>query len=138
MSLHPLAGVVEKLRNANEHIHRLQDATLLYLNSGPNAAIVSERDASDSTRGRLCFKVLRQPPLKIAAIAGGAVHNIRSALDYFIEELVKGNGHTPGFQHRFPICAARLRETVGGSQPRPTLRDCRAPSARLKGSNRIR
>jgi hypothetical protein len=105
MIYHPLAGVVEKLRNADDHMHRLERATLLYLNSRTNASILSERDAGDSTRGRLRFKVLHQPPLKLAAIAGDVVHNLRSALDYFVEELVKRNGHKPTFQHQFPICA---------------------------------
>src|SRR5688572_9464125 len=104
-SQHPLAGVVEKLRNADENMHRLETASLLYLNSGPNASILSERDADDSTRGRMRFNVIRQPPLKLAAIAGDVVHNVRSSLDYFVEELVKSNGHTPTFQNLFPICA---------------------------------
>jgi hypothetical protein len=86
-------------------LHRLETATLAYLDSGPNGSIVAERDSNDSTRGRLRFKVLHQPPLKLAAISGDIVHNLRSALDYFVEELVKGNGHTPSFQHLFPICA---------------------------------
>jgi hypothetical protein len=105
MSHHPLAGVVEKLRNADDHLHRLQAETLLYLNSGPNASILGERDANNSGRGCLRFNVIREPPLKLAAIAGDVVHNLRSALDYFIEELVKRDGHTPTFQHLYPICA---------------------------------
>jgi hypothetical protein len=44
MPHHQLAGVVEKLRNADEHLHRLNDATLRYLNATPNAAIISNRD----------------------------------------------------------------------------------------------
>lgn len=106
MLTHPLAGVVEKLRNADENLLRLEAATLLYLNSTANAALLAERDAHDSTHGRLRFKVLRQPPLKLAAIAGDVVHNLRSSLDYIIEELVKKNGHTPTFQHQFPICVS--------------------------------
>src|SRR5262245_10313641 len=105
MNIHPLAGVVEKLRNADDHLQRLEAATLLYLNSGSNGAVVPQRDISNPTRGRMVFKVVRQPPLKLAAIAGDVVHNLRSALDYFVEELVKRERHTPGFQHQFPICS---------------------------------
>ncbi len=103
MTDHPLAGVVVKLRNADEHMRRLEAATLAYLNGQPNAAIVSERNPNDSTRGLLLLKVIRQPPLEIAAITGDVVHNLRSALDYFVEELVKRNGHSPGVRHLFPI-----------------------------------
>src|SRR5262245_46142289 len=96
MSHHQLAGVVEKIRKAEDHLHRLQYASLFYLNGvDPNVHIRSELDANDRTRGRLRFKVLRQPPLKLAAIAGDVVHNLRSALDYFVEELVKSNGYKP-------------------------------------------
>ena len=104
MSHHPLAGVVEKLRNADDHLHRLQAESLTYLNSRANASILSERDADDSTRGRFRFNVIHQPPLKLAAIAGDVVHNLRSSLDYIIEELVKRESKTPSFMHQFPIC----------------------------------
>ena len=105
MTLHPLAGVSEKLRNADDHLHRLQDAALAYLNSGPNASIIGEHDPDDSTRGVFRFNVLTEPPLKLAAIAGDAVHNMRSALDYFVEEAVKANGARPTFNHGFPVAA---------------------------------
>jgi hypothetical protein len=49
--------------------------------------------------------VLKEPPLRLAAIAGDVVHNLRASLDYIVEELVKSSGHTPMFQHQFPICA---------------------------------
>jgi hypothetical protein len=78
---------------------------LEYLNSGPNASILSERDHSDSTRGRFRFKVLRQPPLPLATIAGDVVHNLRCPLDYFIEECVKRNNRSPNTAHQFPICS---------------------------------
>jgi hypothetical protein len=103
--LHPLAGVVEKLRNADEHLLRFQAEALAYLNGGPNASILTERDTDDSGRGRLRLKVHREPPLKLAAIAGDVVHNLRSSLDYIVVELVKANGHAPTFQHQFPISA---------------------------------
>jgi hypothetical protein len=105
MAQHPLAGVITKLRNADNHLHRLQAETLSYLQEGsPNAAIASEVDTNDRTRGRLRLKVLREPPLKLAAIAGDVVHNVRSSLDYIVEELVKREGKTPSVQHQFPIC----------------------------------
>ena len=105
MPQHPLAGVVEKLWNADDHLHRLETATREYLEGAPIASIRSERDARDRTRGRLRVQVLREPPLKLAAIAGDIIHNLRSSLDYLVEELVKLNGHRPTFQHQFPICA---------------------------------
>jgi hypothetical protein len=97
MTHHPLAGVIEKLRNADAHLHRLYGETLAYLNNGSNAAIWPEQDASDHTRGRLVFRVLRQPPLGIAAIAGDIVHNLRSPLDYLVEELVNSAEMCPLF-----------------------------------------
>ena len=72
MRIHPLAGVVEKLRNADFHLRRLEATTRGYLNSAP-AAIYGEADVSDSTRGRLLFKVTSEPPFEIAVIAGDTV-----------------------------------------------------------------
>jgi len=105
-STHPLAGVVEKLRNADEHFQRLEATLLEYLGGTLKGTVRSEFDPNDSTRGLLRFMVLQQPPLKVAAIVGDVVHNLRCSLDYMVEELVKRNGHTPGFQHQFPICIA--------------------------------
>ena len=106
MSSHPLAGVVVKLRNADHHLQRLHAATRAYLDSGSKTAqIIAERDPSDRTRGHLRFKVLIEPPLEIAVIAGDIVHNLRCSLDYIVEELVKLAGHTPTRSHQFPICA---------------------------------
>ncbi len=104
MFSHPLAGVVTKLRNADDHLRRLEAESLAYLNSGSHAALLAESDPNNSGRSWLRFKVRQQPPLKFAAIAGDVVHNLRSALDYFVEEMVRLNGETPGFTHLYPIC----------------------------------
>ena len=101
---HPLVGVIEKLKNADDHLHRLAAETRLYLSHQTNGSILSELDPHDKSRGNLKFHVLRQPPLKLAAIVGDVVHNLRCSLDYIVEELVKRNGHQPTFQHQFPIC----------------------------------
>lgn len=110
MSVHPLAGVVVKLRNADHHLQRLYDATGAYLKGGPKpsgpAGIVAEHYPRDSTRGLLRFKVLREPPLEVAAMAGDVIHNLRCSLDYVVEEMVKRNGKKPGLSHQFPICTS--------------------------------
>lgn len=124
MSVHPLSGVIEKLRNADFHLRRLESEVRLYMN-GQNAVIETERDPN-SGKGYFRLKVRRQPPLKIAAIAGDIVHNLRSSLDYIVEELVKKAGHTPGFQHMFPLCSspeafsqALKKGRLYGVEPRP-------------------
>lgn len=101
--MHPLAGVIEKLRNADVHLQRLYTESLLYLNGPPGATIFPQVDPSNPGQGRLIFKVTREPPLKLGVIAGDVVHNLRSALGYMIEALVRGEGLTPTVQHQFPI-----------------------------------
>lgn len=104
---HPLAGVIEKLRNADEHLHRLHAAAQGYLEGELKGTIQSEYDPDDATRGHLRFIVLQQPPLRLATIVGDVVHNLRCSLDYIVEELVKRNGHVTTVQHQFPICVER-------------------------------
>ena len=104
MTHHPLAGVIHKLRNADFHMHRLKAAILPYLDDGSNVTIIPEADADNSGRGRFRFKVIRHPPLEFSAIAGDAIHNLRSSLDYIIHALVRDNGKVPSFQNLYPIC----------------------------------
>jgi hypothetical protein len=103
MTHHPIAGVLEKLRNSDHHMRRLQAAILPYLDDRSNVAIVVERDTGDSGRGTFRFKVVRHPPLEFSVIAGDVIHNLRSSLDYIIDALVRDNGHTPTFQNLYPI-----------------------------------
>ena len=85
MGLHPLAGVIEKLRRSDEHIVTLYNAIVEYLNDSPYRFGV-HRDLGNGKAG-FTFDLVKEPPLRLATIVGDAVHNLRSALDQKNQEL---------------------------------------------------
>jgi len=46
---------------------------------------------------------LQEPPSSWSVLIGDCVHNLRTALDYLVTQLVKAEGGTPGNRHEFPI-----------------------------------
>lgn len=98
---HPLDGIWEKIRRADEHIRSLNAEITSLLNSNAYS-IVGESKAD--TQEHVLRVVGPNPPLKLSVIAGEIIHQCRSALDHLIGQLVLANKGTPDYRHEFPIC----------------------------------
>lgn len=71
---------------ANEHIGQLQSLWERYLNTD-----FAEIRVQDDPQGRgqnICIAGIRPPPADIALCLGDAIHNLKSALDYIVSELL--------------------------------------------------
>lgn len=99
--LHPLAGVIEKLRRADEHLITLYNETVRYVDERPHALFMY-RDTGDGKPG-FVFRILKEPPLHLSVVIGDIVQNMRSALDYIAHELTVANGQKPGRRTQFPV-----------------------------------
>jgi hypothetical protein len=83
-------GVRIKIERAKEHVRSLKELVRGFQQSEPYRIIAED----DPDTGDLVFKVKvsGQPPPYWGAIAGDAIHNLRSSLDLLVCELVRANG----------------------------------------------
>ena len=101
-----LSAPSAKLRRAEQHIERLDDAVGRYLNGEGRAPIMNKQ--ADGVTLVVEVPMLREPPGCLSLILGDALHNLRSALDYLAWQLVLANGRTPTEHTQFPIYDNRL------------------------------
>lgn len=100
--------IAVKLDRAKEHLVTLSTDVHAYLDSKPYA--VEAKRAPDT--GRLIYFVagVRPTPLRIPAVLGDAIHNLRSALDHLAYQLVwVGSGRKPSSHVYFPIADDRVK-----------------------------
>ncbi len=96
-----------KLDRAAEHLREFESAVAAYLNSKPCAIIVeafpgglTEHMGTQAWNARI-----RNPaPIKLSAMIGDIIHNLRTALDLLVCDLVTINGKSAK-QVYFPFCA---------------------------------
>src|SRR4051812_8089914 len=96
-----LAGCWAKLDRAKEHQNELQEEGQRFL---ADASFQVDVDV-DPKSGWHEVRLVRVPsvPLRLCVIVGDLVHNLRSALDHLVWQLVLLEGRTPGGHNRFPI-----------------------------------
>jgi hypothetical protein len=100
---HPLDGARLKLARAQEHINAFGEESVPYLNS--KFCRLDFRDEGDF---RNVFLVVTEPPpIRLSAILGDCVHNIRASLDHLAWQLVIANQSTPNSNTAFPIFASK-------------------------------
>jgi hypothetical protein len=94
-------GVRIKVERAKHHFRDLQARYERFQDNEPYRAV---RDDEPDT-GDLVWRVevSEQPPLYWSAVAGDCVHNLRSALDLLVCEMVRAEGNPVGEQNGFPI-----------------------------------
>ena len=98
---HPLDGVRAKLERADEHLEILYGEVARFLYGKPYE-LVLEYDAENVT-WIVHMRIHRDPPIRIATVAGDCIHNLRSALDHLVYALVEKAEGTPGKHTRFPL-----------------------------------
>jgi hypothetical protein len=94
-----LTGVDAKLDRAKEHLKALEEARLVFLQGEPYA--IEWGQEGHEYVGRA--KVNRYPPPRLSTIIGDFLQNLRSALDYTVWELARGEAELPPGQPQFPI-----------------------------------
>ena len=98
----PLGGCRAKVRWAAQHLESLYDEVRAFSNSEPKPLRFVQEVDKERSRYVVRVRIERDPPIEWSLRVGDVVHNLRSALDHLIWQLVLRNGKTPrGTQ--FPI-----------------------------------
>jgi len=91
-----------KLERAEKHIRDFNAEIRAFFDSGPYEVL---RRDDLATRERIYYVgSVRDVPPEAVAIAGDAIHNLRSTLDHLALQLVLAAGGTPNTATCFPIC----------------------------------
>ncbi len=90
-----------KLERAGEHINRLDQLVRTYLRNNPQL-ISAEFDAQNLVN-IYRYKPPDEVSIEVKLVAGDAINNLRSSLEYLAWQLVITNGKTPTDGTGFPI-----------------------------------
>jgi hypothetical protein len=105
-----LTGSYAKLDRAREHVRSLADAQVDYFGTDQRTRPFDVDHHFDPGTNLYSFigRVTREPPPRIGTIIGDIAHNLRSALDYLVWELVLAHAGDPEQLGKplpeFPIC----------------------------------
>ncbi len=127
------------LDRAKKHLHDLDGIWRWFRETNPYGFAL-EKDPDTGKEWRVVTRA--DPiPLCIPALAGDVVHNLRSALDQLIRQLIVANGAKPHDKSEFPIghseadySAKKPRKTRGISQDAADLLDAFQPYKGGKGA----
>jgi hypothetical protein len=108
---HRSVGPRVKIQRAKKHIHELDADIAAFLKANPYR--VFTEDEADTGDKVWRVQVGKHPPPRWSAIAGDAVHSLRSALDLLISQLVLANGRTVTDKTAFPIWGAESKYKSG-------------------------
>jgi hypothetical protein len=102
-----LDGPIAKLDRAKVHFQALNKSIGAFKRSKTQDFIVSEFDP-DTGEKAINLKILKEPKNPDwGLILGDMVHNLRSALDHLVWQLVILNGKKPRRQNQFPIIGTK-------------------------------
>jgi hypothetical protein len=96
-------GVRLKVERARHHLDAITELANAYRST--KYEVVREVN----TNAGIVKYFLKMPPCPrhFAATIGDCLHNLRSALDYLVYQLVLANNNTPSASNMFPICDSR-------------------------------
>ena len=101
MGIADLTGIRAKLGRAKEHLTTLRTEFDIWAQQQADTiGFYIERDGPWYT---IITKPLNQPPIRFSIIAGDIIHNLRSALDHLVWQLVLRDGQKPSRTNEFPI-----------------------------------
>lgn len=89
-----------KLDRAKEHLQTFDEESGDWLEKAQFCRFIPENDGDERV---YILHIRDSPPMRLAAVIGDCVHNIRASLDYLAWELVRANHGTPGDKTYFPI-----------------------------------
>lgn len=101
-----------KVERAKQHIANLDAHIAAFVQRDPYVVVRAE----DPDTGDLVWRVRvrEQPDPRWGLIAGDAIHNLRSALDHLVWQLVLANGRQPTDETMFPIARSAKQFQAGG------------------------
>jgi hypothetical protein len=102
---HPLYGSRLKIERANTHLDQLK-GMLGALDKPESYSVVRQFDAERREVVIRACLVEALPP-EVPLIFGDCIHNLRSSLDYTVNELIRHAGRKPSKQTAFPIFSVR-------------------------------
>jgi hypothetical protein len=96
-----LRGIEAKLDRAAEHLNMLDREVRKFIERQTHRVIGEYQP--DARCHSFKMAITEQPPLAIGVILGDVVHNLRSALDHLVWQLVLKANRVPGDWTRFPL-----------------------------------
>jgi hypothetical protein len=96
-----LAGPKLKVERAKCHIANLEAEIHAFHAKNPYA-VACEKD-TDTGENVFRLTIKECLPVKLSAILGDIIHNLRTALDHLISDLIRANGMEPDGDSGFPI-----------------------------------
>lgn len=96
-----IVSISAKIERAEEHIRDLKLEIEVFRKTEPYRVV--GYDDLDAGERVVKLQVVAQPPPRLLAILGDAIHCLRSSLDYLVWQLVEANGGTPTDRTAFPI-----------------------------------
>lgn len=123
-----------KIERAKRHIDEFEFVTKAYFDGNPYEIIHEIHPESGENVWRILVK--EALPSVMSVIAGDAIHNLRTALDYLVCELIRANGREP-HQNAGLTIKNRPENLKPGGIPKIQGISARAERylLRLKGSN---
>lgn len=118
----PLQGPRLKVARAKRHIEEIWNTWVEHVQS--DAYTKTEEISPDGTQKIHRVRVHKCIPPEFSGIIGDAAHNLRSALDQLVCELIRANHNQPRTRSGFPVAtsAKRFEEAVvskiGGVSPK--------------------
>ncbi len=114
-----LTGVRAKLKRAKEHQSVLEAEVDIWGKQQANVRRFKIR--CDGLWHIVTCEPLPQPDIRFSIIAGDLIHNLRSALDHLVYQLVLREGQQPSHWNEFPIYESKQRflEEVKVRKSRP-------------------
>lgn len=109
---HRLDGPRTKIERAKEHFRDLHAEMVAASDLRPYRIVVEPE--SDPREHVIRIKMSFSPPLRWAAIAGDTIHNLRSALDLLVWQLVLAKNKRPDKRTEFPIFLDPAKYKAGG------------------------
>jgi hypothetical protein len=103
-----------KIERSGEHLQELERAAASYLEARPCVIVVEEFPGMGAMKTQSWNARIRKPvPLKFSALIGDVIHNLRTALDLLVCDLIKVRGKSAADVY-FPFCqsADKLSDTI--------------------------
>ena len=116
MSVPFFSGCWAKVDRARENIDALEASTKALAERHPYTTFVEDYT---ETGWNIVGIYAESPPVRLGAIAGDVIHDLRSAFDYLAWDLVIAHGSQPGRWTQFPIYAAKPDFEASVEHPGP-------------------
>jgi len=96
----PLAGVRAKIDRATKQLEALHRDVQTFRHS--DAYLITGQFEPDRSSYVFRLRILKPPPLLWGVVVGEVAHNLRSALDQLVWQLIKANGRRPRGTPTYP------------------------------------